>query len=109
MKTLIDGAIHLCEHGEAIQQSRSSGEDCRGGVRPEAAEAHWYALNTYPRHEKRVHQELGLRAIECFLPLYEAARRWKNGCNVRVELPLFPGYISVRIDPRHRCNWQIRS
>jgi transcription antitermination factor NusG len=28
--------------------------------------------------------------------------RWKNGCKVRVELPLFPGYLFVRIDPRER-------
>jgi transcription antitermination factor NusG len=28
--------------------------------------------------------------------------RWKNGCKVRVELPLFPGYLFVRIEPRQR-------
>ena len=27
---------------------------------------------------------------------------WKNGCKVRVELPLFPGYLFIRIDPRNR-------
>ncbi|MGO8816202.1 MAG: transcription termination/antitermination protein NusG [Terriglobia bacterium] len=102
MNILIDGATHLSEHGEAIQQSQRSDEDYRSSVQPDADEEHWYALHTYPRHEKRVHQELGLRAIECFLPLYEAVHRWKNGCKVRVELPLFPGYLFVRIDPRQR-------
>jgi transcription elongation factor/antiterminator RfaH len=61
---------------------------------------HWYALQTFPRHEKRVHEDLKLRAIECFLPLFETLHRWKNGCWVRVELPLFPGYLFVKIDPR---------
>ena len=70
MNILIDGATHLSEHGEAIQQSQRSDEDYRSSVQPDADEEHWYALHTYPRHEKRVHQELGLRAIECFLPLY---------------------------------------
>jgi len=42
------------------------------------------------------------RSIESFLPLYETVHRWKNGCRVRVELPLFPGYLFVRIDPAER-------
>ena len=102
MKTLIGGATHLSEYGEAIQQSSSCEEGYHCNAQPETPEAHWYALQTYPRHEKRVHQELGLRAIECFLPLYKAVHLWKNGCKVQVELPLFPGYIFVRIDPGQR-------
>jgi transcription antitermination factor NusG len=102
MKTLIGGAPHLGEHGEALQQSSPSGEDYRGTGEFQTSLAHWYALHTYPRHEKRVHEDLRLRAIECFLPLYETVHRWKNGCKVRVELPLFPGYLFLRIDPRQR-------
>jgi transcription antitermination factor NusG len=103
MNTLVDGAAHLSEHGEALQQfSRNEEEDNRGSVQSETSLAHWYALHTYPRHEKRVYEYLGLRAIECFLPLYETEHRWKNGCKARVELPLFPGYLFVRIDPRER-------
>ena len=37
-----------------------------------------------------------------FLPLYETLRRWKNGCKARVELPLFPGYVFVKINLRER-------
>lgn len=102
MKTLMDEATHLSEDGEALQQSGNSGKDLSGDEQFPNPLAHWYALQTYPRHEKRVHEDLGLRAIECFLPLYETVHRWKNGCRVRVELPLFPGYIFVRIDPRQR-------
>jgi len=34
--------------------------------------------------------------VEAFLPLYETVHRWKNGL-ARVRLPLFPGYVFVRI------------
>jgi transcription antitermination factor NusG len=73
-----------------------------GNAEAEKAGASWYALQTYPRHEKRVCADLGLRAMESFLPLYETVHRWKNGCKVRVELPLFPGYLFVRINPLER-------
>ena len=102
MNTLIGAAARLSENGEALPQSSRTEEENRGSVQSETPLAHWYALHTYPRHEKRVYQDLGSRAIECFLPLYETVHRWKNGCKVRVELPLFPGYLFVRIDPRQR-------
>jgi transcription antitermination factor NusG len=102
MQTSIGGATHLSEHGEALQQSSSNGKDYRGNGQFQPPLAHWYALQTYPRHEKRVHEDLMLRGVESFLPLYETVHRWKNGCRVRVELPLFPGYLFVRIDPTER-------
>jgi transcription antitermination factor NusG len=63
----------------------------------------WYAAYTRSRHEKNVKRECERRAIECFLPTYEAVRRWKDRLK-RVELPLFPGYIFVRIASLHRLN-----
>jgi transcription antitermination factor NusG len=39
--------------------------------------------------------------VECFLPLYESVRRWKDR-RVRLELPLFPGYVFVRLALRDR-------
>lgn len=66
------------------------------------ARLHWYAVRTLPRHEKRVHENLQRCSVECFLPLYEVSHRWKNGCVARVELPVFPGYIFVEINPRDR-------
>lgn len=102
MQTSIGGATHLSEHGEALQQSARSGKDYRNSAQFAQSLTHWYALRSYPRHEKRVHEDLRLRDIESFLPLYETEHRWKNGCKVRVELPLFPGYLFVNIDPRER-------
>jgi transcription antitermination factor NusG len=64
--------------------------------------AKWYAVFTLTRHEKRVHAQCEDRQIESFLPLYKVKHRWKNGCNVELQLPLFPSYSFVRIDPRVR-------
>jgi transcription antitermination factor NusG len=61
----------------------------------------WYAAYTYPRHEKRVAEHLAGRAVEFFLPQYETVSRWKDR-RVRLTLPLFPGYIFVRIPLQER-------
>lgn len=61
----------------------------------------WFAAYTTPRHEKAVVRQLGVRHVESFLPLYTSVRRWKNGCRVAVEQPLFPGYVFVHIQRRN--------
>ena len=66
-----------------------------------ASETLWYAGYTSARHEKKVAQQLRQRDIECFLPLYETVRRWNNGRH-RVQMPLFPGYVFVRIALKER-------
>lgn len=62
---------------------------------------HWYAVYTCANHEKRVHQQVEQRAVESFLPLYEECHRWKDR-SMRLQLPLFPGYIFVRLALRDR-------
>ena len=57
---------------------------------------HWYAAYTCANHENRVASELQLRSVEHFLPLYRSVRRWRDR-RVRLELPLFPGYVFVRL------------
>ena len=66
---------------------------------------HWYALYTCANHEKRVAAELHARAVENFLPLYSSVRRWKDR-RVRLDLPLFPGYVFVRMALRDRLQVQ---
>ena len=61
----------------------------------------WYAGYTAARHEKRVAEHLSQRGVEHFLPLFETIHRWNNGRH-RVRLPLFPGYIFVRIALQER-------
>ncbi len=65
-------------------------------------EPKWFAVYTSPRHEKRVGQYLVIREIEHYLPLYNVRRRWKDGSLVTLDLPLFPGYLFVRIDRSER-------
>jgi transcription antitermination factor NusG len=61
----------------------------------------WYATYTRSRHEKRVAEQLERKHVDYFLPSYQAVRQWKNG-KARVEFPLFPGYIFVRIPLKER-------
>src|SRR5882757_2912770 len=56
----------------------------------------WYAAYTLPRHEKAVAHRLVQQKIESYLPLYPAVRCW-NHRRVEVELPLFPGYVFVKM------------
>jgi len=64
-------------------------------------EPHWYAAYTCANHEKRVAAEAGARGVEHFLPLYTSVRRWKDR-RVSLQLPLFPGYVFVRLALRDR-------
>ena len=59
-------------------------------------EPRWYAAYTCANHEKRVAAELAMRKVEHFLPVYRSVRRWKDR-RVQLELPLFPGYVFVRL------------
>jgi transcription antitermination factor NusG len=56
----------------------------------------WYAVQTCANHEKRVAQQLGRRAVEVYLPQYASVRKWKDR-RVRLDLPLFPGYVFVHL------------
>ena len=67
----------------------------------EDLEPRWYATYTSANHEKRVAQQVERRSLESFLPLYESVRRWKDR-RVRLDLPLFPGYVFVRMNLRDR-------
>jgi transcription antitermination factor NusG len=61
----------------------------------------WYAVYTFANHEKRVKEQLERRLVESFLPLYDSVRRWKDR-RVRLQLPLFPSYVFVRLALRDR-------
>lgn len=56
----------------------------------------WYAVQTLPRHEKKVDAELRLKGVQSFLPLLSVNRQWSDR-QQRIDLPLFPGYVFVRI------------
>lgn len=58
--------------------------------------ANWYAIHTSANHEKTVAGQLDVRGVEHFFPSYDSLRRWKDR-RVHLQLPLFPGYLFVRI------------
>jgi transcription antitermination factor NusG len=64
-------------------------------------EPHWYVAHTSANHEIRVTQQLRERFVENFLPLYDSVRRWKDR-RKKLQLPLFPGYVFVRLPVRER-------
>jgi len=56
----------------------------------------WYVAYTLPRHEKAVADRLVQQNVQSYLPLYPAVRFW-NHRRIEVELPLFPGYVFIRM------------
>jgi transcription antitermination factor NusG len=56
----------------------------------------WYAVRTRPRFEKKVAGELAQKGMETFLPLNSTMRQWSDRRSL-VRLPIFPGYVFVRI------------
>ena len=100
-------SAELSERGEALpelsatmnsqSQNVAVAGDCFGSIGLLGRSPCWHALRTSPRHEKRVDEHLRCRNIESFLPLYHCLHRWKNGCSVRIDSPLFPGYLFVKI------------
>jgi transcription antitermination factor NusG len=65
---------------------------------PDQAQAQWFAIHTYPRHEKRVAGELVHKGVEVYLPLIARRHQWSDRQKL-VELPLFPCYTFARITP----------
>src|ERR1700722_18756162 len=88
----------------SVGQRRLQWEEC---FLPEFApapvfEPKWFAVYTASRHEKRVAQHLIQREIEFYLPLYRSERKWSDGSRVTLDLPLFPGYLFIRIQRSER-------
>jgi transcription antitermination factor NusG len=67
----------------------------------------WYAAYTCANHEKRVAEQLVVCEVEHFLPTYSSVRKWKDR-KVRLQLPLFPGYVFVHMALQDRlCVLQV--
>ena len=56
----------------------------------------WFAVQTRPRHEKKVNSELHEKGVHSFLPLHREKRRWSDRSQW-VELPMFSQYVFVRV------------
>jgi transcription antitermination factor NusG len=57
--------------------------------------ANWYALYTKHQHERTVARNLTDKGFVVFLPLYAAARNWRDRVKL-LYLPLFPCYVFVK-------------
>src|ERR1039457_3414460 len=93
---------HPSEDGEALRKNGHASVSSASSTTPDgmAAALHapnLFALYTTSRHEKHVARHLSQRQIEFYLPLYQSKRKWRDGSKVTLDLPLFPGYISVHI------------
>jgi transcription antitermination factor NusG len=58
----------------------------------------WFAIQTRPRYEKKISAELQEKGVKAFLPLCSAKHQWSDRRR-EVHLPIFPGYVFVRIVP----------
>ncbi|MBL6449172.1 UpxY family transcription antiterminator [Fulvivirga sp. 29W222] len=56
----------------------------------------WQVVYTYSQYEKKVQKEFQRKGIESFLPLQKKIRQWSDRKR-KVEVPLFPNYIFVRV------------
>ncbi len=56
----------------------------------------WFAVQTRPRHEKKVNLDLREKGIHSFLPLHREKRNWSDR-QQWIELPLFSQYVFVRV------------
>jgi transcription antitermination factor NusG len=59
-------------------------------------QASWYAVSTKSRQEKVIASMLDYLAVPHFLPLLNQERRWSDRKQI-VAMPLFQGYVFVRI------------
>jgi len=57
----------------------------------------WYAVYTKPRWEKKVSEALQKNGLESYCPLNRVTRQWSDRTK-KVEIPLFPSYVFVKVD-----------
>ncbi|HVY73292.1 MAG TPA: UpxY family transcription antiterminator [Puia sp.] len=58
--------------------------------------AHWYAVYTKPRWEKKVHALLTEKKLESYCPLNKVRKKWSDRMKT-VEEPLFKSYVFVKV------------
>ena len=68
---------------------------------------HWYAVWSRSRHEKMVASALSNAGITNFLPLVTETHRWSDR-RKSVDVPLFPGYVFVRIPNSAEAHLRVR-
>ncbi len=70
---------------------KQDGNAGNAGIVPQ----YWHALHTRYQHETRVAESLSIKEHDVFLPIYDAAHRWRDRAK-HLWLPLFPCYVFIR-------------
>jgi transcription antitermination factor NusG len=68
------------------------------GALPSPDSPVWYAVHTFPRHEKAVSERMRQQGLTAFLPTIKEVHRWSDR-RKSVELPLFSCYVFAKIVP----------
>ena len=61
----------------------------------------WFGIRTRSNFEKTTSAFLASKGYQQYLPLYVQRRQWSDRA-VDTRLPLFPGYVFCRFDPKCR-------
>lgn len=95
-KGMQNASIEKASSARGLETGAFAGAELNADVQPR-----WYAAYTRAHHEQRVAERLAERGVQNYLPQYEAVRKWKDR-KVRLQLPLFPGYVFVQLALRDR-------
>lgn len=58
--------------------------------------AQWYLIQTKPRQEARAEENLRNQLFPCYLPQH-SVEKIRHGKRVRLQEPLFPGYLFINL------------
>ena len=61
----------------------------------------WYVIQTKPRFEKKVAQQIENKRIEVFLPLITTIRQWSDR-KKKIQIPMFSGYLFIHGTEKER-------
>ena len=89
------GALSFC----APEETRTL------AVAPQPETSSWFAVQTRPRHEKKVNMGLKEKGLHSFLPVRQERRKWSDR-QKWIEVPLFSQYVFVRI--AEGAEWRTR-
>jgi transcription antitermination factor NusG len=78
----------------------------RHSFETDASDPRWFAVWTRSRQEKMAAAMLGTLGVQHFLPLKPELRQWSDRKQT-VDLPLFSGYLFVRMDPNKDSRLQV--
>jgi transcription antitermination factor NusG len=63
-------------------------------------QAHWYAVYTKPRNEKKLADRLNDNGIEAYLPMRRTLKQWSDRKKM-VDEPLISSYVFVHVFKEH--------